>query len=500
VRAVSETQRSGIDGAHGPVRSVHVVGICGVAMGTLAGMLKERGVSVTGSDENVYPPMSDMLRSWGIPVHQGYDAGRIGSPDLVIIGNVISRGNPEAEAVLNRRIPYLSMAQAIQRFFLCEKETIAVCGTHGKTTTTCLLAHIFETAGRDPSFLVGGVSRNYNSNYRMGRGAHFIIEGDEYDSAFFEKVPKFIVYRPQHIVLTSLEFDHADIYRDLDEISLWFSRLINIIPSDGTIVYSKEYPILDMLCASSFSRVRSYGPTSADVAYRFLRYDGERAVITLESRDAGEFELRTTVSGSFNYSNIAAAASTALAFGIESAVIIEAVRTFRGVKRRQELIFRAPGIRIYEDFAHHPTAIAGIMREMRQRYPDYTLWALYEPRSATSRRNVFQRELPGAFVSADRVLIKRPPLMEKIPADDRIDIEAVIASLRAMNARADLFESGGAMADHVFDSIDAASKNVLVVMSNGGFDGIYQRLVQLASDRYGISDHDEKKIPDHLLV
>ena len=235
-------------------KNIYMIGICGVAMGTLASMLHERGHAVSGSDQNIYPPMSDILQKSGMKLHGGFSASHVGSPDLVIVGNAISRGNPEVEHVLNRRIPYRSMAGALREFFLEGKEVVAVAGTHGKSTTTALLAHLLESAGLSPSFFVGGVARNYDANYRLGTGRHFIIEGDEYDSAFFEKVPKFIFYRPSHLVLTSLEFDHADIYRDLAEIELWFRRLVNIVPSEGSIVYSADYPNLKEIAAASRSR------------------------------------------------------------------------------------------------------------------------------------------------------------------------------------------------------------------------------------------------------
>ncbi len=479
---------------HREIKSIYMIGICGVAMGSLAGMLKERGYSVSGSDQHVYPPMSDMLAAWGINVLGGFDAAHVGSPDLVIVGNAVSRGNPEAEHVLNRDIPYMSMAQAIREFFLEGKEVIAVAGTHGKTTTTALLAHILETAGLDPSFFVGGVPRNYNSNFKLGTGPHFIIEGDEYDSAFFEKVPKFIIYRPRHLVLTSLEFDHADIYTDLDEIKLWFRRLVNIVPSEGHIVYSDKYQSLTEILSRSFSRCLSFGGPGADFAVSCNgRGDGVSELV-FSGPGGVEMPLVSKMAGDFNYANIAAAASMALLLGVRPGPIREAVAGFDGVKRRQELIYQDGKVSIYEDFAHHPTAIASVLAAMRERYPKARLWAVYEPRSATSRRRVFQDELPGAFSDADAILIKTPYRLEGIPEDDRIDIPRVAEELRSRGKNAEVMDNVDDIVEAVFGDMDASAApaargqapaargqvNVIVIMSNGGFDGIYAKMISRA--------------------
>ncbi len=457
------------------VRSVHFIGICGVAMGTLAGMMKQSGYEVTGSDEHIYPPMSDMLRGWSIPVRSGYSADNIGSPDLVVIGNAISRGNPEAEHVLNADMPYMSMARAIHDFFLRGREVISVSGTHGKTTTTALLAHILVTAGLDPSFLAGGVAVNYNSNYRLGAGRHFVIEGDEYDSAFFEKVPKFTLYRPRHCLLTSLEFDHADIYRDLDEIKLWFRRLVNIIPSKGELVYSLDYPALKEVTRHSLSSRSGFGKADGDYSWRAMGFADGLSRVVLKT-PGEEIETFTPIFGEFNYANLCAAAAMAHRLGVDKKAIIEAARTFRGVKRRQELLFDGDVVKIYEDFAHHPTAIDLVLRSMRERHPLARLWALYEPRSATSRRNVFQESLPDSFAHADRVLIKRPFRLEVIREEERIDIDRVIADMRSHGMDASLHDEVATMVDSVTSEIDDSRENVIIIMSNGGFDGIYGKI------------------------
>lgn len=463
------------------IKHIHMIGVCGVGMGSLAGMLKARGYRVSGSDQEVYPPMSDMLGEWGIQASPGYDAARVDAADLVIIGNGISRGNPEAERALESRIPYRSMAQALYEFFLEGSEIIAVAGTHGKTTTTALLAHILETAGLSPSFFVGGVPKNYGSNFRLGEGRCFIIEGDEYDSAFFEKIPKVLVYRPHHLVLTSLEFDHADIYKNLDEIKLWFRRLVNIIPRNGRIVYSAEYPALKEVLAGARARTLSFG-RGGDAACRYETgpLSGESASLDVHSGGNGTLALRTGLMGDFNMANIAAAVAMAEELGVGRGAITRAVESFQGVKRRQELIYHKDNLRIYEDFAHHPTAIRGTCAALRKRFPEARIWAVYEPRSATSRRSVFQEELANAFRDADSVLVKSPYRLESIPENERIDIGRVIETMRGSGMDSHSFGDVESIIAHIFSSMDKGKENVVLIMSNGEFDGIYGKMIERA--------------------
>ncbi|MCX7679965.1 MAG: UDP-N-acetylmuramate:L-alanyl-gamma-D-glutamyl-meso-diaminopimelate ligase [Spirochaetes bacterium] len=461
------------------INRIHFIGICGVAMGSLAGMMKEIGYDVSGSDEQVYPPMSEMLASWGIPVQSGFCERNVNNADLVVIGNAISRGNVEAEYVLNEGIPYISMAQALANFFLRQREVVAIAGTHGKTTTSALLAHILTVAGEDPSFFVGGVPINYHSNYRLGSGKYFIVEADEYDSAFFEKVPKFMFYRPRHCILTALEFDHADIYRDLEEIKLWFRRLVNTIPSKGEIIYSREYPALLDVMTTSRSVSHSFGLASADFSCHEESIGNGSAILAFHCT-GGKYRFETRLFGEFNYMNICAAAAMAMRLGIQSDAIIEAVRTFRGVKRRQELLFEDGNVRIYEDFAHHPTAIAQVLGSMRKRYPDAKIIAVYEPRSATSRRNVFQDILPLSFKDADVVLMKKPYRLEAVPADERIHIETVIDSLRDIGKDARLYDAVDHIVADVAHIVADSPLNVVIIMSNGSFDGIYGKMLQMA--------------------
>ncbi|HON79930.1 MAG TPA: Mur ligase family protein [Spirochaetota bacterium] len=461
------------------MNKIYLIGICGVAMGSLAGMLKDLGYDVSGSDEHVYPPMSDKLRDWDIPVFEGFSADNIVSPDLVIIGNAVSRGNPEAEYVLNNRIPYMSMARAFAELVMPGKEVIAVCGTHGKTTTTALLAYILDVAGLSPSFFVGGVARNYNSNFKIGEGRFFVIEGDEYDSAFFEKIPKFIVYRPHHCILTSLEFDHADIYANIDEIILWFKRLVSVVPENGNIIYSGQYPVLGDVIAGSRSKVVRYGVEGADYSVSSGTVDGEMISLQVVSPGGG-LDLGSELIGDFNYQNILAAVSMAVELGVDKENIQEAVKTFKGVKRRQELLFSSDPLKIYEDFAHHPTSIRSIISAMRKRYPSSVIWSIYEPRSATSRRNVFQDSLGGSFLDSDYIAIKTPYKLSGIAEEQRIDTGAVVHELKKYGKDAVVFDVVDDVIEDIFNKMKFVNQNIVIIMSNGGFDGIYRKIVERA--------------------
>ena len=451
-------------------------------MSALAGMLKKKGFNVTGSDLNVYPPISEMLSECGINVNIGYKQDNVVNADLVIIGNAVSRGNVEVEYVLNEGMPYLSMAGALYIFFLKDKEVISVSGTHGKTTTSALIAHILDYGGYSPSFFVGGVLKNYDANFRLGNGDYFVVEGDEYDSAFFEKIPKFILYRPRHLILTSLEFDHADIYNSMDEVELWFKRLVNIIPANGKIVFSGGYPVLYEITEGSLSECHSFGKGDCDFSYEFMGFSGDYSRLRILSKGYGDIELETKLFGEFNFTNITAAVSMALMLGINKLHIQSAVASFEGVKRRQELIFNKGKIKIYEDFAHHPTAIRSVIEGMRARYPKSCIWAIYEPRSATSRRNIFQNELPGSFNNADKVIIKSPYKPSSIPETDRIDIDDVLDVMIKNGRDARLFDCVDDIVNYVFKEIDPERDNLIVIMSNGGFDGIYGKMIKRASN------------------
>jgi len=456
---------------------IHMIGICGVGMSALAGMLQSQGHMVTGSDTDVYPPISTQLDKLQIPVCKGYSSDTPGKikPDIVIIGNAISRGNPEVELVLNNRIPYFSMAGALYNFFLYDKEVIGVAGTHGKTTTTSLLAYILEQAGMDPSFFIGGIPKNFETNYKVGSGRYFVIEADEYDSAFFEKMPKFIMYRPVHCIMTSLEFDHADIYNNIDEIAVWFTRLRNLIPANGCIVYNNAYSNLSTINDAALSSTVSYGKMNADCCYR---YQNEVLTITMDDM---AINVTPHIYGDFNHQNITAAVAMALTLQVPVGAIVMAINSFQGVKRRQEILFSNDYLTIIEDFAHHPTAISNVLTQVSEHYSDAAIVAIYEPRSATSRRNVFQDELPLAFSKAHKVIMKRPYRLDKVPAHEQIDIDRVINKLCQMQIPACVLGSVNEIVQEAFSGL-SNKRTVMVVMSNGGFDGIYELLLDYANN------------------
>ncbi len=459
------------------MKKIHLTGICGIGMGNLAGMLVDKGYRVSGSDKEFYPPMSGMLNELDIELFQGYGSDNIRDTDLVIIGNSVSRGNPEVEHILNNRVPSLSMADALYRFFLREKEVISVSGTHGKSTTAGLLSHILVEAGEDPSFFVGGYLNNYGSGYRLGRGRFFVIEGDEYDSSFFQKLPKFICYRPDHLVLTSLEFDHADIYNSLDEIKTWFTRLVNIIPSRGNIIYSSRYRDLEEVTEGSLSRLYSYGSEGSDFFSEQSGHMQQNSIfseIVFRGKGGADIPLKSRLFGGFNRDNITAAASAALLLGVKSHDVARGVETFTGIGRRQEIIYDREGQIILEDFAHHPTAIRSILESVRERFPGHRIWAIYEPRSATSCRNVLQDLLPGAFKSAERVLIKTPYRSEKIREEERLDTGKLLSQLQEEGIDADILPDVFSIIRIAAEGITGGNKNVFVVMSNGSFDDIYR--------------------------
>src|SRR5439155_9899936 len=367
---------------------IHLIGICGTAMASLAGMLKQRGVQVTGSDAAAYPPMSDFLASLSIPVSQPFDENNLKPrPDLVVVGNAISRGNPELEHVLDERIPMRSLPQVLQEYFLRSREPIVVAGTHGKTTTTSMLAWIFQVAGLMPSFLIGGIAENFSSSFAVKQGKHFIIEGDEYDTAFFDKGPKFLHYFPQAIILTSVEFDHADIYSDLEAVKTAFKRLVNLVPRKGKIIAYDASATVDECIARAFSPVERYGMQSgSDWQITNIQYEPERTSWSVLHEGTQWADLEFSLAGEYNVLNATAAAAMAAHYGIEPQAIAQALKSFKSVKRRLEVKAQIDGITIIDDFAHHPTAIAATLRALRTRYPAARLWAIFEPRSNTLRR------------------------------------------------------------------------------------------------------------------
>ncbi|MBZ0274339.1 UDP-N-acetylmuramate:L-alanyl-gamma-D-glutamyl-meso-diaminopimelate ligase [bacterium] len=455
---------------------VHLVAICGTGMGALAALLTEAGHRVTGSDQNVYPPMSTFLAAKGIDVKLGYRAENLlPRPDLVVIGNAIRRENPEAVAAIEAGLPYLSFPGALRRFFISDKTTIAICGTHGKTTTTALAAWVMTHAGLDPSFLVGGLGLNFDAPVRLGAGAHFVVEGDEYDTAFFDKVPKFLRYEPKVAVISNIEFDHADIYPDLDAILAAFEQLVRAMPGDGLIIAGIDDANVRRVIVPAKARVLSFGfDEHADIRARTISPHENGVDFIIETAERSQ-PVRLPMFGEHNVRNALAAYAVARHAGVEPTAFAAAIEDFRGVRRRLEIRGEAAGVTVIDDFGHHPTAIATTLAGLRSRFANRRVVALYEPRTNTSRRNFFQDAYARAFAGADAVVIAPVYEAAAIPEDERFD---------SARLRDDLAERGidARVATDYEETLTAALDvlgvgDVAVLFSNGGFGGLHERLL-----------------------
>jgi UDP-N-acetylmuramate: L-alanyl-gamma-D-glutamyl-meso-diaminopimelate ligase len=457
-------------------KHIHLVGICGTAMASLAGMLQQRGFRVTGSDAAAYPPMSDFLASLHIPVSQPFAVENLQpQPDLVVIGNAISRGNVELEHLLDQRIPFCSLPQILHDEFLRGKEVLVVAGTHGKTTTTSMLSWIFQSAGLQPSFLIGGIAENFGSSFQLGQGKHFILEGDEYDTAFFDKGPKFLHYFPDSVILTSVEFDHADIYKDLDAVETAFRRLVNLVPRRGRIVSFDTGESVQRCLARAFCPVERYGasPTANwQIADLQLGAGRTQWSVLRDGQPWADFEF--ALAGEYNVWNATAAGALAAGCGISKEQIAEALATFKSVKRRLEIRAVVNGVTIIDDFAHHPTAIAGTLTALRARYPGGRLWAILEPRSNTLRRNVLQSDLARSLALADEVVVANVFRSESIPEAERLNVAALAAQIQQHTRRARIVPTADAIVQLVAPEMRPG--DVVAILSNGGFGGIYEKL------------------------
>lgn len=455
------------------------MGICGTAMASMAGLLKDRGFKITGSDSNPYPPMSTQLESLGIPIMKGYKAENLHpQPDFVIVGNVISASNEEAQELMKLGIPYTSLPKAMGEFIIENRESVVISGTHGKTTTTSMMAWVAENAGVKPGFLIGGIPKNFSQSFKNPEGAYFIIEGDEYDTAFFDKVPKFIHYRPKHVVLTSVEFDHADIYKDLDDVKKSFARLMQLIPESGTLMAcAEDANVMELRklakCTNSFTY--GFGP-EADFRAKILFQDANGLGFEVHHQDEilGPYAMQIT--GEYNVLNATAVVALSKILGFSENRIQIALESFEGVKRRQEILGEPKGILVIEDFAHHPTAVRETVKGIQKKYPDRKVFSVFEPRSATSRRKVFQKDYVEAFKGSHEVLLAKAFDQSKIDEENRFSTHELVEDLK---------KSGVAAAD--FDSADdivavlksrAHRGDVILIMSNGGFDGIYTKLLK----------------------
>ena len=463
-------------------KHVHVIGIGGSAMAPLAGMLREHGYRVTGSDSGVYPPASTLLEKLGISFFHTFDAAHLEpAPDLAVIANIIARGNPELEEVLDRKIPYRSMPEILEEVFLPGRHSIVVSGTHGKTTTTAMLAWIFHSAGKRPNFLVGGVAENFGKSYGLGGGEEFILEGDEYETAFWDRGPKFFHYHPDDLIITSLEYDHADIYRDFETYELAFRRLVNLVPRRGRVVIwgdtEQSGPALRRAAEKAFCPVGTYGFSSGNdwVASELtVEGSGMRFRVTHKGKPFGEFVL--AASGRHNVLNAMAAMVVAHGRGIEASDLAKALATFQSVKRRMDVKGEIGGVLVVDDFAHHPTAVTATIEAARARWPGRRMWAILEPRSNSMRRRVFQESLPRALALADRVVLGGVFRAQQLGDENRLDPESVAESLRALGKDAQVLAGSDAISEHLVR--EAKPGDLLLIMSNGSFDGLCEKLLK----------------------
>jgi len=459
--------RAAIDSA----RSIHFVGICGTAMASVAAALKERGFAITGSDQGIYPPMSTFLEERGIEARPFDEANLAYKPDLVVIGNAISRGNPEAEYALEHKLAYCALPELLKRQFLRGKRSLVVCGTHGKTTTASLLAWLLEHNGLNPSFLIGGIPNNLGQGARFTDSEWCVLEGDEYDTAFFDKRSKFVHYLPEAVVINNLEFDHADIFGSLAEIQTSFQRLINIIPRNGLLLANGDEPNLLPLTGVGHCPVRHFGlGNDCDAQADQLLFSESGSTFRL-----GSAQFRIPMIGELNVRNALAALLMARYAGLSDEQIQAGFDTFEGIRRRMEIRGEVNGVTVIDDFAHHPTAIRETLKALGRRFPERRVWAIFEPRSNTTRRNHFQLELAEALRLAKRVVVAEVARLEQVPPEERLNPAQLMADIRAAGVEADYLPTADEIVAHVVPQ--AQPGDILCVLSNGGFDNIHQKLI-----------------------
>ena len=451
----------------------HFIGICGTAMGSVAAALQNRGYTITGSDQNVYPPMSDFLIKNNINVSVGHDENNIPDKvDLVVIGNAMSRGNVEVESVLNRKIPYTSLPELIKRYFLQGKRNIVITGTHGKTTTSSIIAHLLNDNGLNPNLMIGGIPLDIGEGGRFTESEFFVIEGDEYDTAFFDKRSKFVHYMPEIVVVNNIEFDHADIFNNIEEIKLSFKRMLNIVPENGIVFVNGDDNDAVEVTENCRAPVIKVGANDdCDFKIENLNLESFNSSFSIK-----ENSYQLPMDGEFNVRNAAMAIAVSDFLNIDQKNIIESVSKFSGIARRQELRGEEKNVKVIDDFGHHPTAIAATIGALKQRYPDSKIWAIFEPRSNTSRRNLLQYELEDSLSQADGVIISEVPNPEKVPDGELLDVESVIENLSSRGKEAFI----GLSSDDIVSKLIplTSSGDTIVVLSNGGFGGIHEKLLE----------------------
>ena len=459
-------------------RTIHVMGVCGTGMGTFAGMLKARGAEVRGSDADGYPPMSDLLEAWGIPLMRGYKAENLDwGPDLVIVGNVIRATNPEAVALRERGIPHASFPEALSALFLASRHPVVITGTHGKTTTTSLTAWLLAHAGLDPGLLVGGVPSNFGVSFRLGKDAPFVVEGDEYDTAYFDKVPKFVHYRPRTAVITNIEFDHADIYPDVESIEREFTRFAGLLPADGRLMYWAGSERAARAAAAARCPTERYGGANGWWRAEKVRAGSEGTTFELYRGEDRLCEVRSPLFGDHNLQNTLAAMGVAIGLGVAPARAAEGVAAFTGVKKRHEIKGTAAGVTVIDDFAHHPTAVKATVRAVRARYPNGRLWCGFEVESNTSRRRVFQSEYPPAFEGAHAVLFCKPlAKADNLLPEERISLQEVCEALQERGVRAELIPEVDDMVRWLTPRLRAG--DTVLGMSGRHFYGFHDKVLE----------------------
>lgn len=457
---------------------VHCIGVCGTGMGALALLFREKGVAVSGSDLQAYPPMGDLLRGAGIDVRLGYRCENVDADvQYVVVGNAVSRNNEEVEETIRRGIPYGSFPESLSRFFLAGREPVVVVGTHGKTTSTAMLAWILEAAGHDPGFLVGGEPMNFCSSSRCGTGRFFVVEGDEYDSAFFDKGPKFLHYRPVHALFTSLEYDHADIYPDEESLKIQFLRFVEKIPARGLVLVCAEYPGAVEIACRGVCRVETYGfDPGADWYGRVVERGSEGFSLEVCCKGEPFGVFRCPLSGSHNGLNALGSLALLSRLGVDAELLRNGLAGFAGVRRRQELLGEAGGVVLVDDFAHHPTAVRETLRALGHRFPGRRVVAVYEPRTQTSRRRVFQRQYVEAFDGADLVLCSRLFRAETVPEKDRFKPELWEQDMRRAGRKALYVPDLDSLENFLVEN--AKPGDLLVFMSSGDFEGLPTRVLR----------------------
>ncbi len=463
------------------IKRIHLIAICGTAMGSIAAMLKSQGYQITGSDEHVYPPMSTFLNDQGIHIYHGFDSKHLQPhPDLVIIGNAMSRGNPEVEYVLENKIPYTSLPLALKDFFIRGKHSVVVAGTHGKTTTSSLIAWMLEVAGKKPGFLIGGIPLNFNQGFKLDSGDIFVVEGDEYDSAFFDKGAKFFHYMPDVVVLNNIEFDHADIFDNLDQIKLTFRRLINLIPRNGLLIACGDDPNVKELIPGAFSPVQTFGLSDNNFWHATnIEYSSNSTSFDIMRERSFWGRFTVPLSGDHNIRNATAAIAVAGFHNLTQHKIQESFSSFKNIKKRLEIRAKIDNITIYDDFAHHPTEVRVTIDGLKHQFPDRRIWAVYEPRTSTAKRKLMEHLYSDAFENADVIIFAPLHLPHKVKEEERLSVENVLSHIRNKHKEAYIFESVEEIVEYIVNHVQ--SNDLVLFMSNGAFGGIHDLLIERLS-------------------